>query len=84
MKATDFYSTLRSTCLGEFQDSEKNEAVLYIEFDEEKQCINVGTASNCGIITYFSVDYDSDFSIDENLQNVLDAVYDNGFSDIED
>ena len=82
MKSAEFNNSLRTNILGEFNDSESNETVLYIEFDEERQCINVGTPSNCGLITDFSVDYDSDFSIDENLQNVLDAVYDNGFSDI--
>mgnify|MGYP003413117775 FL=1 len=83
MKTADFYSEIRSNCLGEFIDNENNETVLYIEFDEEKQCINVGTCSNCGLITYFSVNYDDDFSLDQNLENVMEEVYNNGFIDIE-
>ena len=82
MKTAEFNNNLRSNIFGEFKDSENNETVLYIEFDEEKQCINVGTASNCGLITKFSVNYDNDFSLDENLQSVLDEIYNNGYSDI--
>ena len=82
MKAEDFNVSLRTNIFGEFKDSENNETVLYIEFDDEKQCINVGTASNCGLITDFSVNYDNDFSLDENLQSVLDEIYNNGYSDI--
>ena len=82
MKTADFYSEIRSNCFGEFKDSENNETVLYIEFDEEKQCINVGTLSNCGLITKFSINYDDDFSLDQNLENVLEEVYNNGYSDL--
>ena len=82
MKTADFYSEIRSNCLGEFKDSDNNETVLYIEFNEEKQCINVGTLSNCGLITKFSINYDDDFSLDQNLENVLEEVYNNGYSDL--
>lgn len=57
MKAIEFNNSLRTNILGEFKDSENNETVLYIEFDDEKQRINVGTVSNCGLITEFSVNY---------------------------
>jgi len=82
MKAADFNNSLRTNMLGEFKDSENNIAILYIEFDNSKQCINVGTATNCGLITYFSVNYDNDFSLDENLENVLEEVYNNGYSEL--
>lgn len=83
MNAAEFYSEIRSNCLGEFKDSDNNETVLYIEFDEEKQCINVGTSSNCGLIDKFSINYDDDFSLDQNLENVMEDVYNNGYIDIE-
>ena len=82
MKAAEFNNSLRTNILGEFKDSENNETVLYIEFNDEKHCINVGTSSNCGLITRFSINYDDDFSLDQNLQDVLDEVYNNGYSDI--
>lgn len=82
MKAIEFNNSLRTNILGEFKDSENNETVLYIEFDDEKQRINVGTVSNCGLITEFSVNYDDGFSLDQNLENVLEEVYNNGYSDI--
>lgn len=80
MKAIEFNNSLRTNILGEFKDSENNETVLYIEFDDERQCINVGTVSNCGLITKFSVNYDNDFSLDQNIENVLEEVYNNGYS----
>ena len=82
MKTAEFNNNLRSNIFGEFKDSENNETVLYIEFDEEKQCINVGTLSNCGLITDFSVSYDDDFSLDQNIENVLEEVYNNGYSEL--
>ena len=82
MEATEFNNSLRTNTFGEFKDSDNNETVLYIEFDEERQCINVGTCSNCGLITDFSVNYDDNLSLDENLENVLEEVYNNGYSDL--
>lgn len=82
MKRDEFFNSLRTKCLGEFKDNEGNETVLYIDFSEETQRIDIGTVCNFGIITELSVDYDSDFSIDENLQNVLKEVYNNGYTDI--
>ena len=82
MKAIEFNNSLRTNVFGEFKDCDNNETVLYIEFDDERQCINVGTASNCGLITKFSVNYDEDFSLDENLQSVLDEIYNNGYSEL--
>ncbi len=83
MKAAEFNNSLRTNIFGEFKDSDNNETVLYIEFDETKQCINVGTICNTGLLIEFSVYYDNDLSIDENLQNVVEEVYNNGFIDIE-
>lgn len=82
MNAKVFNNSLRTNVFGEFKDSDNNETVLYIEFNDKKQCINVGTASNCGLITKFSVNYDDGFSLDENLQNVLDEIYNNGYSEL--
>ena len=82
MNAAEFNNSLRTNVLGEFKDSDNNETVLYIEFDDKKHCINVGTASNCGLITEFLVNYDDDFSLDQNFENVMEEVYNNGYSDI--
>lgn len=82
MKAKEFNNSLRTNILGEFKDSENNETVLYIEIDEERQYINVGTVTNCGLITDFSVDYNDNFYLDQNLENVLKEVYNNGYSDL--
>ena len=78
MKTAEFNNNI----FGEFKDSENNETVLYIEFNEEKQCINVGTLSNCGLITEFSVNYDDDSSLEQNLESVLYEIYNNGYSDL--
>ena len=82
MTAKEFNSSLRANCLGEFKDSEDNEVCLFLDFNEEKQTIDIGTVCNFGIITELSVDYDSDFSLDENIQNILEEVYNNGYTDI--
>ena len=83
MNSAEFNKSLRTNIFGEFKDSENNTAVLYIEFEDERHCINVGTASNCGLMTEFSVNYDDDFSLDQNLENVLEEVYNNGYSDLD-
>ena len=82
MKRDEFFSSLRTNCLGEFKDSEDNEVCLFLDFNEEKQTIEVGYITNCGLSPEFEVEYDNYFSIDSNLENLLDRIYNNGFTDI--
>ena len=82
MTRKEFLGSLTSSCLGVFLDSEENETVLYLDFNEDKECIEVGTACNVGLLVDFTVDYDDDFTVFDNIQNVMDELYNNGFTDI--
>ena len=82
MNSEEFNNSLRTNIFGEFKDSANNETVLYIEFDDVFQRINVGTASNCGLRPHFSVKYNNDLSLDQNIQNLVDEIYDRGYSDL--
>ena len=82
MKRDEFFNSLISNCLGEFKDNEDNEVCLFLDFNEEKQTIKVGNITNCGLSLEFEVEYDNDFSIDENLQNLMEELYNNGYTDI--
>ena len=83
MTRKEFLNSLSSICLGAFLDSKKNETVLYLDFNEDKECIEVGSVCNAGLVVDFTVNYDNDFTICENIQNVMDELYNNGFTDIE-
>ena len=82
MTTQEFNRSLRSNCFGEFVNQDGDTAVLYIDFDETDNCILVGTVCNVGLLVDFTVPYDDDFSLDENLQNVADAIYENGYTDL--
>lgn len=82
MTTQEFNRSLRSNCFGEYVDQNGDTTVLYIEFNETDNCILVGTACNVGLLVDFTVPYDDDFSMDENLQSIADAIYENGYTDL--
>ena len=82
MTTNDFNASMRSNCLGCFVDKDGDDVVLYVQFNEINQTIEVGTACNVGLLVDFTVPYDDDFSLDENLQSVADAIYENGYTDL--
>lgn len=82
MTKKEFLASLRSVCLGAFCDKEDNECILYVDFNDENQCMEVGTACNCGFIIKFEVAYDDDFSIDGNIENLMEECYSYGFESI--
>ena len=82
MTTQEFNRSLRSNCFGEFVDQNGDSTVMYIDFDERKNCVLVGTICNVGLLVDFTVPYDDDFSLDENLQSVADAIYENGYTDL--
>ena len=82
MTTQEFNSSIRTNCFGEYVDQNGDTTVLYIDFDETDNCMLVGTACNFGLLVEFTVPYDDDFSMDENLQNVADAIYENGYTDL--
>ncbi len=47
MTRKEFLASLRSVCLGAFYDKENNECILYVDFNDEKQFMEVlNTADN--------------------------------------
>ena len=82
MTKKEFLASLRSICLGSFCDKENNECILYVDFNDEKQGMEVGTACNWGLIVKFEVAYDDGFSIDSNLESVMEECYSYGFESI--
>ena len=51
---------------------EHDESVLYITKDNSK--LKAGTGCNTGVIPQYEVDYDDDFSLDENLQVLIETI----------
>ena len=51
-------------------------SIYYFEYNADTNQIDIGGACNSGLMTRLSVDYDIDFSIDENLQNMVEATQD--------
>lgn len=48
--------------------------ILYVEYNQEKDTMDVGTVSNSGLIPKFSFPYDHDFSLDSNLEGVNEKL----------
>ena len=71
MKKQEFkeqYESLRSYCLV----IENRE--LYVVFDEEKDQLYAGGATNCFIFREFEHDIDYDFDLDANLEALVEAI----------
>ena len=82
MKAQEFRNLLRSNCLGEYLDKDGDPVVFYLDFDDNNNSMLIGTVCNVGFLVYFSVPYDDDFSLDENLQAAVEEIYSNGYADL--
>ena len=48
--------------------------ILYLEYNREKDCLAVGTATNAGLAVQHSFAYNHDQDLDGNLQDVLSAL----------
>ena len=51
---------------------EINESVIYVEKHDDK--LIAGTATNCGMIPQYETEYDDTFSMDENLQELIEVI----------
>ncbi len=54
---------------------EVGEGVIYFE-PKNKTAWSVGTACNVGLLADFVFEYDADFSVDENLQAMIEDAED--------
>ena len=61
---------------------ETNEYVYcHINYDEETNMLQYGSIANVGFICHHELDYDKDFSIDENLQSLLEIFIENSINE---
>ncbi len=51
-----------------------NEDVLYFQYNQENNKIEVGTVTNIGLSVQHSFDYDVDHTLDDNLDNVYEQL----------
>ena len=53
-----------------------NDSLLYLQYNKEKDSIDVGTVTNIGLSVKHSFPYDHDQSMDMNIQGVHDQLQD--------
>lgn len=70
MTQLEFNTNIRTNCIGEMSDG----GIYYCDFIEERNELVAGTICNAGLIEYCCVLYDDDFSLDENLNNLIDKL----------
>ena len=80
MKKSEFENNLKTSCFGEFVDNKGNNTVLYVQFNDETNSMEIGTVCNIGMLVDFTIPYNTDFSLDANLQNALDEILENGYN----
>ena len=51
---------------------------VYVDYNPETNELIAGGATNSGIIPDYSIEYDVDFSLDENLQALYDKIIESG------
>ena len=57
-----------------FDEEQPDLDYLYVFFDQSTDELCAGSGFNAGISKDYSIDYDHDFSIDENLQALYDYI----------
>ena len=55
---------------------ETKEGVIYIEYDPSRNVLKYGTATNTGLLEDGNVEYDKDMTMQWNMQNVIDEIFD--------
>ena len=80
MKKSEFENNLKTLCFGEFFNKEGNSSVLYVQFNEDTNSMEIGSLCNIGMLVELTIPYNDDFSIDANLQNALDEILENGYN----
>lgn len=80
MKKSEFENNLKTPCFGEFIDNKGDNTVLYIQFNENKNCMELGAVCNIGMLVDLTIPYNDDFSLDSNLENVLNEILENGYN----
>ena len=83
MKKSEFEKSLKTSCFGEFIDNEGNNTVLYVQFNDDTNSMEFGTLWGIGLSVDLTIPYNSDFSLDANLQNALDVILENGYNMLE-
>lgn len=66
--------SLRSNILDFTEDGY---GVLYIDYDPQTNELYAGGATNSGIIRDYSIQYDPDFSIDQNIEALVEEIFSN-------
>ena len=54
---------------------ETEQGVIYLQPSEDGKFIQYGTVTNTGMLVDGEVEYDFDFSLDWNIQNVVDEIF---------
>lgn len=55
--------------------SEDGYGVLYVDYDPRTNELFAGYASNAGISKNFTIQYDGDYTLDQNLEALVDEIY---------
>lgn len=63
--------------LADYIGGEDRYVYRYINYDEKKDTLQYGTISNSGFMCVDEVNYDHDFSFDENLEALFDLFVKN-------
>ena len=80
MKKSEFENNLKTPCFGDFIDNKGNNTVLYVQFNDDTNSMEIGTVCNIGMLVDLTIPYNDDFSLDSNLQNALDEILENGYN----
>ena len=59
-------------------------AYCYINYDEQTNMLQYGGVTNCGFYCEYEFEYDKYFSLDENLQSLLELFIKNSIKEYQD
>lgn len=71
----DILKMVRSMRSNVLDLSEDGYGVLYVDYDPRTNELFAGYASNAGISKNFTIQYNSDCTLDQNLEALVDEIY---------
>lgn len=79
MTNQEFNNSIRTNCLGEFIDKEKNVCVIYVDYRDKTNELIAGEVCNTGLIPISSIEYNKELSIDANIETLGDKLEELGY-----
>jgi len=69
----DMVYNMRSHCM-QLTNRHDEDVILYVTYDKDTNEFYAGDCTNCGVMKEYSIQYDPDFTLDQNLEALVEEI----------